>query len=270
MENIKLADRYEAQESWNRARRGMFIQKILCAFNNSSLDLIPFEEVKTRLHLIQKLNRGLQEIELNRIRGSVGRYKDFTSAFLPRQNHLRKRWQRVHAVFFNLGTPPIEVYQVGDAYFVIDGNHRVSIARQVGMRTIPAYVTEYITPVGLSAEADLEEVLLKAEYYEFLKKTKLDRLRPELDVLFTNPGNYQKLECLIEMFYEALKVRYKEEVAFIDAVLLWFDLIYAPAVTKIKKSGALEQFPQRTEADLFIWMWKHQKKLTRIKSAANA
>jgi hypothetical protein len=264
MENINLYNQNEAQASWDRARRGVLIQRVLCTFKNCSLDLIPFEEVKTRLHLAQKLNRGLQEIELTRIRGSVGRYKDFTLAFLPRQNHMKNRWKRVHAVFLNQGTPPIEVYQVGDAYFVIDGNHRVSIARQEGMKTIPATVTEYITPVGLSAEADLDEVILKAEYAEFLKKTKIDRLRPELEVIFTNPGNYQKLECLIEIFYEELKIRYKEEVAYIDAVLLWFDLIYAPAINEIKQSNTLKRFPRRTEADLFIWMWKHQKKLVRM------
>jgi hypothetical protein len=191
----------------------------------------------------------------------VGRYKDFTSAFLPRRTHVRQRWQRVKAAFFDQGTPPIEVYQVGDAYFVIDGNHRVSIAQQDGMKTIEAYVTEYLTPVGLSADADLEEVITKAEYVEFLKKTKIDRLRPELEIVFTSPGNYQKLECLIEIFYDALKERYEEEVAYIDAILLWFDMVYAPAVNEIKKSGALERFPQNTAADLFIWMWKHQKNL---------
>jgi uncharacterized ParB-like nuclease family protein len=42
--------------------------------------------------------------------------------------------------------PPIEVYQVGEAYFVIDGNHRVSAARQEGMKTIAAYVCEFVTP----------------------------------------------------------------------------------------------------------------------------
>lgn len=261
MENINLLEKYEAQDSWKHARREIFVQKVICTFKNCSVDLIPFEEVRTRLHLTQKLNRGLQEIKLDRIRGSVGRHKDFTSTFLPRQSYMQKRWQRVHAVFFSQGMPPIEVYQVGDAYFVIDGNHRVSVALQEGLETIEAYVTEYVTPVGLSAEADIEEVIVKSEYAEFLKKTKIDRHRPELEVIFTSPGNYQKIECLIEMFYDELRKRYKEEVAYIDATLLWFDLIYAPAVDEIKRSGALAQFPKSTAADLFIWIWKNQKKL---------
>ena len=56
--------------------------------------------------------------------------------------------------------PPIEVYQVGEAYFVADGNHRVSVAIQKGEKMIEASVCEYQAPVGLSAEADLEELLI--------------------------------------------------------------------------------------------------------------
>ena len=172
MDESSLLDQYDSQESWTRARRGVLVQRVVCTFRNCSVDLIPFEEVRTRLHLSQKFCRGLQEIELARIRGSVGRFNDFTSAFLPRGRHLRQRWQRVKAVVSTQGMPPIEVYQVGDAYFVEDGNHRVSIARHEGWKTIEAYVCEFVTPVGLSAEAYLDEVIIKSEYSEFHKKTR--------------------------------------------------------------------------------------------------
>jgi hypothetical protein len=223
--------------------------------------LIPFEEVRTRLHLTQKYCRGLEDIELERIRGSVGRYRDFTSAFLPRRDHLRQRWERVNTMVSRQDMPPIEVYQVGEAYFVLDGNHRVSAARQEGMKTIAAYVCEFVTPVGLSAEADCDEVITKSEYVEFLHKTRLDKLRPAQEIVFTCPGCYPELECLITMFQETLEETRGEEISYEDALLLWFDMVYTPAVHEIKKSGALERFPGRTEADLFIWMWQHQHRL---------
>ncbi len=162
MEDNSLLAHYESQRKWTRARGGVLIQKIVCAFKSCSVDLIPFEEVRTGLHLTQQYCRGLQDIELAHIRGSVGRYKDFTSAFLPRRDHLRQRWERVNTIVSAQAMPPIEVYQVGDAYFVVDGNHRVSNARQEGMKTIAAYICEFITPVGLSAEADLDEVITKS------------------------------------------------------------------------------------------------------------
>ena len=130
MEESSLLDHYESQEKWARARRGALVQMVVGTFKKGSVDLIPFEEARTRLHLTQKYCRGLEDIELERIRGSVGRYRDFTSAFLPRRDHLRQRWERVNTMVSSQDMPPIEVYQVGEAYFVLDGNHRVSAARQ--------------------------------------------------------------------------------------------------------------------------------------------
>ena len=263
MEEISLLDQYESQEKWARARRGVLVQRVVSTFKKGSVDLIPFEEVRTRLHLTQKYCRGLEDIELERIRGSVGRYGDFTSAFLPRRDHLRQRWERVNRMVSTQEMPPIEVYQVGDAYFVVDGNHRVSNARQEGMKTIAAYVWEFVTPVGLSAEADLDEVIIKSEYAEFLNKTHLDKLRPGQEIIFTSPGRYRELECLITMYREALEETQGEEISYEDALLLWFDMVYSPAVHEIKKSGTIERFPGRTEADLFIWMWQHQQRLVK-------
>lgn len=208
------------------------------------------------LHLNQKYCRGVQTIELARIRGSVGRYTDFTSAFLPRRSHLRQRWERVRSLMNTQHMPPIEVYQVGDAYFVADGNHRVSVALQNGEKMIEAYVCEFMTPVGLSAEANLEEVLIKSEYAEFLENTHLNQLRPEQEIVFTSPGHYRELECFLRMFREALEETKGEFLSYEQALLEWFDLIYSPIILEIRKSGALERFPGRTEADLFIWIWQ--------------
>jgi hypothetical protein len=261
MDETSLLTQYESQEDWIRARRGVLGQKVICALKHCSVDLIPFEEVRTQLHLDQKYCRGVRTIELAHIRGSVGRYTDFTSAFLPRRSHLRQRWERVKSLMDTQHMPPIEVYQVGDAYFVSDGNHRVSVALQKGEKKIEAYVCEFETPVGLSAEADLEEVLIKSEYTEFLENTHLNKLRPGQEIIFTSPGHYRELECFLSMFQESLEVTQGKLVSFEQAVLVWFDLIYSPMVLEIRNSGALEHFPGRTEADLFIWIWQQQRQL---------
>jgi hypothetical protein len=126
---------------------------------------------------------------------------------------------------------------------------------------IDAYVCEFVTPVALSAEADLDELIIASEHAEFLHKTRLDKLRPGLAIVFTSPGHYRELECLITMFRDALEETRGEEVSYEDAVLLWCDMVYDPAVHEIRKSGVMERFPDRTEADLFVWMWKHQQAL---------
>ncbi|MES0361268.1 MAG: transcriptional regulator [Anaerolineales bacterium] len=258
MASFDLIDEMDSQQAWSKARRSVVVQRVLCAIQDCSLDLIPFEEARQLLHLNQKICRGLQEIELDKIRGSVGRYQDFTSAFLPRRDNLRQRWQRVWSARVTKGLPPIELYKVGQAYFVSDGNHRVSTARMEGMETIEAYVCEYISPLELSGEADLDEVLCKAEYAEFLRRT---QLQPDQEIVFTVPGRYMEIECQIRSVQQSLENERSEPVSYREAAALWYGEIYSPTVREIRESGALERFPGRTAADLFIWMWQREPEL---------
>ena len=138
------------------------------------------------------VERGLQEIPLDKIVGSVGRYQDFTRSFLPKKDSDEVRWATVRAAINDMkGMPPIEVYQIGEVYFVKDGNHRVSVARQLGTTTISAYVTEIETRVPLTADDNPDEVICKAGYADFLEKTNLDHHFPKADLLMTISGHYQ-------------------------------------------------------------------------------
>jgi hypothetical protein len=254
--------RMEARKHWDRARQAVLFERITGLLPSRSSDLLPFEEVRDRLRLVQKTYRGVQEIPLDLIIGSVGRYRDFTRTFLPRNPDLQERWQRVNEVAATQGVPPIEVYQIGEVYFVLDGNHRVSVAKQNGAKTIEAHVWEFPTPAGLSAQADLDEVLVKAEYAQFLEWSKLDQLRPEAQIIFTTPGRYQELEVQIELYRNALEKIDEEPVSLEDAVTAWYDMIYTPAVQIIQEQGILDLFPNRTEADLFIWTWRYNQELS--------
>ena len=120
----------ESYKEYSTARQRALIEEWLSAFTGRTSDLLSFEEVKQNLMLRDSTYKGLQEIELDKIVGSLGRYRDFTRTFLPRNDKTQDRWRRVDAVAHDLGGfPPIEVYQVGDVYFVRDGNHRVSVSR---------------------------------------------------------------------------------------------------------------------------------------------
>lgn len=87
------------------------------------------------------------------------------------------------------GLPPIEVYRIGDAYFVIDGNHRVSVARTLNAHRVRARVTEVTTRVPLSADDDREALAIKGEYVRFLTRTRLDETHTDVNLLMTRPGN---------------------------------------------------------------------------------
>src|SRR5689334_20567748 len=96
----------EAQRDWERARQAAFFEDLLGIFSVKSGDLLAFEDVRKNLRLGQKDYKGVQEIPLDQIRGSVGRYRDFTKTFLPRIDTMRQRWQRVNAVANARGLEP--------------------------------------------------------------------------------------------------------------------------------------------------------------------
>ncbi|NDJ76449.1 MAG: transcriptional regulator, partial [Chloroflexi bacterium] len=253
-----------ALEFWNQARRKLFLSRLFRTFglNRQPSQLLSFEEVQEKLRLNQNAYRGLQQVPLDQIVGSVGRYNDFTRTFLPLVENDRWRWRRIAELQTDTGLPPIELYKVGEAYFVKDGNHRVSVARQFGAKTIEAYVWEYQTPVGgLSTHADIDEIIVKAEYRAFLDRTKLDLAYPEQRIIITEPGNYPNLELEIELYRKNLERIDGEDRSYQEAAAAWYDLMYSLAVDVIRESGVLKQFPGRTEADFYVWVSRHRQQL---------
>ena len=264
MDVNEALSRFDAEENWNRARRKVLYQEVVCFFKQCSVDLLSFKDVRSKLHLSQNIDRGLQEIPMDRIRGSVGRYDDFTSAFLPRKKHMRQRWERVDVAMLAGKTPPIDVYQVGESYFVLDGNHRVSIARQHGLQTIEAYVWEFPTPHALSPEADIDELLIKSERFDFLKK--IDQASPPIvrEIVFTCPDCYGDLLDMIETYRQGLEEADENPVLIEQTVSAWYEEVYGPAIEIIQKNNLMARFPNRTEADLFLWAWKKNKVLEEL------
>jgi hypothetical protein len=251
----------ESAHEFTQARQQAFIEEWLNFFKGRSSDLLSFEEVKQNLRLQDAAYRGLQTIELDKIVGSTGRYRDFTRKFLPKTNQTEERWRRVDAIAHNEGFPPIEVYKVGDVYFVRDGNHRVSVARIHKAQTIEAYIIEYKTPVPITKEDELDDILLRLERVEFFNKTHLDIVRPEQDIVFTEPGRYRLLEEHIGFHKYLKEVECQCELAYEEAVGSWYDQVYMPVIQLIRNSDALKDFPERTEADLYAWLVLHRAAL---------
>lgn len=85
---------------------------------------------------------GLRSVRLDRIVGSEGRSEDFDRRFRPLKAHNRERWIRLAAARLQgLALPVVDLIQVDDAFYVRDGNHRVSVARAFGQESIDAEVT---------------------------------------------------------------------------------------------------------------------------------
>ena len=157
----------EAERNFNRARRHAFLEDVMGLMRGRSINLLSFDEVKGKLGLLSSRDRGVHEIPLDKIVGSVGKFREFTRTFSPRRKEIRARWQQVYAFVHSArGLPPIEVYQVGEVYFVWDGNHRVSVARQMGLKMIEARITEFVSPIRLTTDildTGLDELSVKPE-----------------------------------------------------------------------------------------------------------
>lgn len=246
---------------FTNARKQALIEEWVSFFTGRPNDLLSFEEVKQNLRLQDSSYKGLQEIELDKIVGSVGRYRDFTRSFLPKSDQTEERWRRVDAVAHTEGYPPIDVFKVGDVYFVRDGNHRVSVAKAHKAKTIEAYVTEYKTQVPVDKDDDLDDLLLKMERTEFFNETGLDKLRPEQNITFTEPGRYRLVKEHIAFHKYLKETETGHEIPYQEAVTSWYDHVYLPTIERIRQSGVLKNFPNRTEADLYAWLLLHRAAL---------
>ena len=253
-----------AIHDFQSARQRAAVQEIMARVTGKSTQLLSYEDVAEKLKLRIRTERGLQQIPLDAIVGSVGRYTDFTRTFLPRRADDQERWVGVKAAQESqAGLPPIEVYKVGEVYFVIDGNHRVSIARQEKFTTIQARVIELQTDIKLTPDIQSDDLIVKAEHAEFLNATRIMDLRPNVDLSVTIPGQYEKLmeqicvqECLLER-------ERKSGIPFQDAVEDWYDNIYIPLAETIRDRGLLRWFPDRTITDLYIWISENRAELEK-------
>lgn len=256
----------EGLSIFQNARRRAFWQEMSSLLTGKSTELLSFDDIKTRLRLREESYKGLQNVPLERIVGSVGRYRDFTSSFLPKKTTSPDRWSRVYAQVSSMeGVPPIELYKVDDIYFVRDGNHRVSVARQIGAKTIEAHVTELPTSVDLEPGMSQEELDAAAAYAAFLEESGLRRTRAHhQSLLLSEPSRYTEMLGHIYLHQKFMEKARSMAIAVEDAAADWYDNVFRPAITLIRKYDMLEHYPKRTEADLYLWMIEHLREVREI------
>jgi hypothetical protein len=263
--------RAQAGSDFEEARKQARWEQWRQWFGGGDKGLIPFEALRAELREKNPYYLGVQQVALDKIVGSVGRYQDFNGQFMPLSDALRERWVRVEALALEqTGWPPVELYQVGEVYFVRDGNHRVAIARQLGLATIEANVLFYPEAEGITTADSLNEIVLKLGERNFMAKTNLDTLYPDHDIRFTVAGRYQHLLAQIEQMRHNLalidrdEVCHPSDISYEEAVRFWYEVLYLPATDIIHASGLLAQFPNRTAADLFVWFFRYRQQLQEL------
>lgn len=249
----------QAQSDYERARNKALINDLRSAIVRRDNRLMPFHEFRSRINPEGESYRGMQEVPISKIVGSMDRYQDFDRTFLPKKKNTRSSWKNIDKAYYqDVRLPPIQLYKVGDVYFVKDGNHRVSVARERGVEFIDAEVIEGHVRVPISSEMSTEELLMQAEYAEFLRRTDLDQLQPDHDIRPTSLGRYDEIWNHIQLHREWLSWIWHREATVHEAVNDWYEYIYMPIIQVVRDREVLKEFPRHTEADIYLWVMKNR------------
>lgn len=220
--------------------------------------LLRLRDVERRLPANTRRHLGVQTIPIAEIVGTEGREATFTRDFEPRHESSRQRLRALAAAFPTGEFSPIVVVKLGDVYFVVDGHHRVALARQSGGELIDADVTELVTRVPLPAGADMLEVVLRQLERVFLEDSGLARARPGLRLSASRPAFYlELLENLQVHGYHLMREhdRVLSEERIADD---WYQNVFAPAVAPSVRERVGKTLREAPDADLFLRL--HQRR----------
>ncbi len=100
-----------------------------------------FDRARDGLHLTGRHDEGVRTVPIDCIQGSLDGAGNFDSEFYPLDYHAEKRWVQVAtAILQGKSLPPVQLIALGDRYFVVDGHHRISVARILKSTHIDAEV----------------------------------------------------------------------------------------------------------------------------------
>ena len=220
---------------------------------NGPLEVKSFKAQQEKEAAFDTRDRGIRSVPLDRIVGSVGRYHDFDDRFRFKQNIPSERLQSIRkAMREGRALKPVELYQIKEEYYVSDGNHRISAAKELGHDEILARIVEFIP------SKDTLHGLLYRERAEFADLTKLPA-----EITLTEISQYAFLLDQISDHQAYLEREQGHPVDFQEAALDWYRTIYRPLITIIKRGRLVDSFPGRSVADLYAYITLHNWKQDR-------
>lgn len=256
----------QSAEDFNKAKNRAKMQSLFNKLTWKNSDLLSLYEVTKIIKPKKETYLGMRTIEIDRIIGSEGRYRDFSYAFYPKREMLRSRWTSIDkARLSDVILPPISVYSLGGYYFVRDGNHRVSVAKSMGVEYIDAEVVELDSEIKLEPGMTMKQLRQRVVDYE--RQAFIEQYRPSYlpmgEIVFTTPGSYPEMvnHILVHKYY--INQNVKGEISFEDAAKSWYKNVYAPIVRQIREDNLMFYFPGNAEGDLYMWLvrrWDEMKK----------
>ncbi|MDZ7838693.1 MAG: hypothetical protein U5N58_12485 [Actinomycetota bacterium] len=249
-------------DAFDQARFKSLLGDLRSVVTRKENRLLSFDKISKRLNLKNQRYLGIKPVPTDSIVGSVDRYRDFDRHFLPKKGYLENRWSKIYKAYSMFeDLPLIKLYKVGEMYFVVDGNHRVSVARKMGVKYIDAEITEFLTRFPVTRQMDPKDMFILTERENFLELTGLSESRPQIKIRLTIPGKYDVLLNQINQYMYDLNQNREKKLNFKQAAAIWYDRVYEPAIKKIEKSHIVDIFTHRTKSDLLVWLYEHQQNI---------
>lgn len=230
----------DSRDDFARARRNAVLARLAARLRIREGDvevLLPFDEVVGALGHRGEQNLGLQSVDLDTIVGSVDRRAGFDRQFRPTSDLTRSRFERLAlAVRRGEELPPVELYRVGEVYFVRDGHHRVAVLRALGRERVGAHVTLVRTAMSAGADLRMADLPLKGHERLFRERVPLPQaLRGR--VVLDAPGDWALLAEGVEA-WGFRRVQDSGELLDRAAVALaWFTDEYEPVLALLREAG---------------------------------
>jgi hypothetical protein len=254
----------DAENDFLRARRAQVLARIAAWLRREPDDVsmvLPFEEVVAELGgRVAEGRLGLRTVPLDAIAGSVDRPREFDRRFRPRSNRGRERWQRVDlAVRRGAALPPVELYKVGDVYFVRDGHHRVSVARVMGRDTIDAYVREVQTRIPPDSPDRKRDLLFKD--FERIFRHRVPLPEPAAATIqVRDPWSYAELAENVEAWGFRVIQRERRWMDRAEVARRWFEEEFEPVVRMLREADLIGD---GTEAEAYLRVAAERYRLIR-------
>src|SRR5512140_3389648 len=247
------------RSDFSRARFKAFLNRVRSVVSGRPTALRSYDDVKSALHIGGPIYRGVQTVRVDQIVGSLNRYHQFDRAFLPVEDRIGSRWQSVDRAFYQeISLPPVVLYKVGQVYFVVDGHHRVSVAREQGQIYLEAEVRECATRVNITPNIRPQDLEILEDKVNFLERTSLDELIPDANIKLTIPDGFDRMLEHIAVHRYFMGLDLKRDISEKEAIQHWYDTVYLPIVKVIRDTEILRDFPDKTEGDLYLWVLDHQ------------
>jgi hypothetical protein len=225
------------------------------------MDLVPLDEARSRLRIVGQTYVGVRAIPVKSIVGSLDRSADFDRDFRARRGLSRARLAGLRSAFPDGNLPPIEAYQVGGAYFVSDGHHRVALARERDAVDIDAEVTQLATNYEVGPDVDVRRLVHTEQQRTLLEESGLSVARPDAVIEFSRPGGYPELLEIIKGHGYELGRRLGRLPAPEEVAADWYDTVYRPGVEAVRRERLPDTYTYKTDADLFLWIYQRRRAL---------